>query len=176
MRSFLSLCLALGVFLLLSTPQLEAQTTYKSAIGARLGYPLSASYKTFINETNAIEAYVNFRRWGNLFTGGFSYTRIGLGAAYLIHQQLGENTPGLQWYYGGGAGVYFYSYSNDAAFNNPDNLGFGLQGFIGLDYTFEDTPINLTLDWAPTFYIGGYDASFAGAVGSLGVRYVLSDW
>ena len=175
MRSFLSLFLALGLLFFWQTPQLEAQTSYKSAIGARLGYPLSASYKTFISETNAIEAYVNFRRWGNLFTGGFSYTRIGIGAAYLVHQQLGTNTPGLQWYYGGGAGIALFSYSNDSAFGNADNLGFAVQGFIGLDYKFEDLPLNLSLDWAPTFYIGGYDDGFAGAAGSLGVRYVLSE-
>ena len=152
-----------------------AQTTYKSAIGARLGYPLSASYKTFLNETNAIEAYVNFRRWGNLFTAGASYTRVGLGAAYLIHQQLGSNTPGLQWYYGGGAGVYLYSYSNEAFFDDSGNLGVGVQGFIGLDYKFADTPLNLSLDWAPAIYIGGYNARFAGDVGSLAIRYVLSE-
>jgi hypothetical protein len=105
MKSIVSLCFALGCLLLIQPSHLEAQTTYQSAIGARLGYPLSVSYKTFVNDSHAVEAYVNFRRWGNLFANNYSYTRIGLGAAYLVHQQLGNNTPGLQWYYGGGAGV-----------------------------------------------------------------------
>jgi hypothetical protein len=44
-----------------------------------------------------------------------------------------------------------------------------------LDYKFPDTPLNLSLDWAPTFFIGGYDANFAGSLGSLAVRYVLNE-
>ena len=175
MRYILSLSLVLGGLLLSQPPQLEAQTTYKSAIGARLGYPLSASYKTFINDSHAVEVYLNFRRWGNILTNNFSYTRVGIGAAYLVHQQLGTNTPGLQWYWGGGAGVYLYSYPNDNFFNDEDNLGLGVQGFIGLDYKFEGTPLNISLDWAPTFFIGGYNADFSGIGGSLGVRYVLNE-
>jgi hypothetical protein len=34
---------------------------YKSAVGVRLGYPLAISYKTFISESSAIEAYVDYR-------------------------------------------------------------------------------------------------------------------
>ena len=43
----------LGVFFLLPNSGVQAQN-YTSAVGARLGFPLSASYKTFINESGAI--------------------------------------------------------------------------------------------------------------------------
>ena len=35
---------------------------YKSAAGVRLGIPLSASFKTFLSETNAVEVYVGLRK------------------------------------------------------------------------------------------------------------------
>lgn len=142
---------------------------YKSAIGARLGYPLSVSFKTNLNEKNALEAYVGYRGFS-----GFNW--LSASGAYLIHDDLGD-TEGLRWYYGGGAGVIFWSYDDDFFFEDTESsLGFTLNGYIGLEYTFSDVPINLTLDWVPTFIISGFGSAtgFGADYGSLGVRYVLS--
>ena len=54
---------------------------YKTAVGARIGYPLTLSGKYFINESIAVE--------GNLGLRAFSgYSWIALSAAGLKHKPL----------------------------------------------------------------------------------------
>lgn len=147
---------------------LQAQD-YKKAIGLRLGYPVSVSYKTFLDDSNnALEVFLNYRSQ-NVFT--FGYTRVGLGAGYQVHNDISA-VDGLQWYYGGGASVYFFNYDNEF-FDDEDNLSVGIQGYLGLDYKFADAPVNLSLDWVPTFFIGGYGDGFGADSGALAVRYTF---
>ena len=48
-------------------------------------------------------------------------------------------------------------------------------GNLGLDYKFDNTPINISADWVPTIYIGsGYLSGFGGGYGALAVRYTLN--
>ncbi len=141
---------------------------FKSAVGVRLGYPFSVSYKTFISETNALEAYVGFRGYSGVANW------ISINAAYQIHSDLDiADLDGLQWYYGFGAGAQFWSYNFDAS----GSTTFSLSGYLGLQYTLADTPVSITVDWVPTFFIGdsSYGAfnSFGGGYGALAVRYVL---
>ncbi len=140
----------------------EAQN-YKSAAGLRLGSPLSASYKTFLNESNAIEAFASFRS----FSG---YSWFALNGAYQIHKPI-SSVDGLNYYYGAGAGVYFWSFD---FIDSSETTTIGIQGYLGLDYTFEDTPINLTVDWIPTYFLSGFSSGFGGGFGSLGIRYTFS--
>ena len=137
---------------------------YNSAVGLRLGYPLSVTYKTFLNETSAVEAYAGFRSY-------FGYTEIRINAAYLIHNEI-DSVDRLKWYYGGGAGVAFFSYDS---FFLEDNGGVGLtlSGYVGLEYTLDGTPLSFSVDWAPTLYIGG-TGGFGAGYGALSVRYVLN--
>lgn len=136
---------------------------FDSAAGLRLGYPLSASYKTFLNESNAIEGYVGFRNFS-----GASF--LALSGAYQIHKDI-DSVENLQWYYGGGASVFFWSVdASDGA------TSIGLQGYVGLSYTLADTPVNFSVDWIPTLFINGldgYGSGFGGGYGTLAVRYVL---
>jgi hypothetical protein len=136
---------------------------YKSAIGLRFGYPTSLSYKMFLNEKTAIEGFVGLRSYG--FGSSFN-----VGAAYLLHNPI-TSVDGLSWYYGGGAAAYIYSY--DTGFADGGSLGLGLSGYLGLEYTFKDIPLSLSTDWAPTFFLGGGAAGFAGGYGALSARYVL---
>ncbi len=147
----------------------EAQD-YKTAVGARLGYPLSASLKYVLNDNgSAIEAYVGTRGWG--------YGRyVSVSAAYQIHKPLDiEGLDGLYYYFGGGATIAFWNYADDFFFDDDySTTAIGIQGYLGLDYAFEDTPINLTVDWIPTFFVNGYGNGFGGGYGSVGIRYILS--
>ncbi|HKK80026.1 MAG TPA: hypothetical protein VJ933_10370 [Phaeodactylibacter sp.] len=147
---------------------------YNSAIGARLGSPFSASYKNFISEQGAIELFGNFRTRGVLTS--YRWTRLGVGGAYQHHFDLEiEELEGLKWYVGGGATAYFWTYSNDGFFDDSDNLTFGVQGYVGLDYAFEDAPVNLSLDWVPTILLGnGYVSGFGAGYGALSIRYILN--
>ena len=162
--SFAALLLCLSV---LAPAGLSAQD-YKSAAGVRLGYPLAASYKTFLNESNAVEAYVGYRGFG-------SVNWITLNAAYLVHKDLdvSDDINGLRWYFGGGAGVQFWN----SDFFDDGTTTFSVSGYLGLEYTFDDTPVAVSLDYVPTFFIGdgfGGFSGFGAGYGALGVRYVLN--
>lgn len=105
---------------------------YKVAIGIRLSSAAptlsnSVSVKYFMNEKDAIEGLVSF-----------GPTRFGIGGLFEVHQLIG-NVPAFTWFYGGGGYVGF---QNGNAYVGPT-------GVVGLDYKFQNAPINLSLDWKP---------------------------
>lgn len=136
---------------------------YKSAVGLRFGYPSSITYKSFISETNAFEVYGGFR-------GFAGFSTIELNGAYLIHAELGD-TDGLKYYYGAGVGASFYSY--DTGFIGDGSTSFNISGYLGLEYTLSDLPLTLSVDWSPTFLLGGYNRGLGADGGGLAIRYVL---
>ncbi len=160
-----SILLAIGVLAILSTSGLSAQN-YKSAIGARVGYPWAVSFKTFVAGNNAIELYGGYR-------GFAGYGWLSANGAYQVHFDL-EGLDGLQWYVGAGAGLLFYRYDDDLL-DPGDNMGVSLQGYLGLDYKVEGVPLNFTLDWVPNIFINGYVSGFRGRYGNLGIRYVFAE-
>lgn len=154
----------------------EAQN-YNSAIGARLGYPLSLSYKKFIGESSAFEllAGTHGRRYTYSF-GDYGWRWFMVGGAYQKHQPLNLDADGLenlQWYWGGGATAYFWTFDDYYA-DRYASTSFGIQGYIGLDYAFDEIPLNITLDWVPTIFLNGFGSGFGAGYGSVGVRYVLN--
>ncbi len=164
----ITFCLALFCAMFLSLNSLKAQD-YKSAIGVRLGVPLSLSYKHFINEKGAIELTAGYR----LVVTGFSYTSIG--ASYQHHTSI-NSIAGLAWYFGGGANVNVWSYPDyyKTAGVNASTTSIGIFGIVGLDYKFADYPVNLSLDWAPTYLLGsGYSSGLGYGYYSLSARYTL---
>ena len=48
----------------------------------------------------------------------------------------------------------------------------GVDGVIGLDYKFRGAPINLSLDWQPSFEFGD-NRGFVSSWGGLGIRYTF---
>ncbi len=160
MRKFIfTLCLAVAM---LSGIALNAQS-YQSAIGARLGVPFAASYKMFITEPGAIELFAGFRG----YTG---YSWLSINGAYEHHFPI-SGVDNLSWYVGGGAGFQFWTWRNAAL---DQNTSFSVMGILGLDYKFEEIPLNLSLDWMPTFFINGFLGGFGGGYGSLSARYILN--
>ncbi len=105
---------------------------YKLGLGIRFSnyaptLSNSVSVKYFLKENAAVDALISF--------GG---SRFGIGGLYEIHTPLNA-TAGLKWYYGGGAYVGFQS----------GETYLGPTGVIGLDYKFQNIPLNLSLDWKP---------------------------
>jgi hypothetical protein len=148
------------------TPQQSQAQHYQNAVGARLGYPLAASYKQFISASSAFEVYAGFRGWS--YGSWFS-----ISGAYQIHNDLSEITDGLTWYYGAGGSVYFWSFKT--GFGEGDaTTAFAIQGYLGLEYTFDDTPLSVSVDWVPSFFINGYGSGFGGGYGALAARYILN--
>lgn len=155
------------LLLVLSTTYLSAQD-FNTAIGARLGSPLSVSLKKFITEPIALEAYGGFSRHSA------SANFFNVNAAVLWHSDI-ESVDQLQYYYGGGGGLYFWSYRNN--FTPIDDIGsisIGVHGYIGLSYTFEEAPVNLSVDWSPTIFLNGFGSGYGFGYGAVAVRYVLA--
>lgn len=138
---------------------------YKSAIGVKLGYGLVASYKTFLNEKSAVDIF-----------GGIRWGGIAAGAYYEIHKPI-KSVDRLKWYWGGGASFTTWDYGY-AGFDSYYELG--VSGVLGLDYTFDDYPVNVSVDWAPTIvlvdswdYPYGSLSRFRSGYGAFSVRYIL---
>jgi hypothetical protein len=165
----IALLFSMVVFLGISS-QSHAQA-YDKAIGLRFGYPLAASFKFFISEPAAIEIYAGYRSYGG---GDWKYFNVG--GMYQVHKPI-SSVDGLSWYYGGGVSIWFFSYADywNVLYDNPSTTGFGINGALGLDYRFADAPINLSVDWLPTFRISGYDDGFGGDNGALSARYILGE-
>ena len=152
------------VLILCLAGQAVFSQNYNSAIGLRLGYPVSITYKTFIAQDHALEGYVGFRTWRN-----YSYTSVN--GAYQVHFPI-EGVENLQWYVGAGGGIYLWNYDLRPRDRNTQ-IGLGIQGYLGLDYTIPDAPLNVFVDWIPTIFLTGYRTGFFGSYGNVGVRYVL---
>jgi len=150
--------------LYLNISVLQAQL-YDTAAGIRLGVPLSLSYKKIINENKALEGYLGTR--GN---GDFRF--INLSGAYQIIQPIDiGGIEELYYYYGVGASIYFWNFKEEGP---NQSVTPGIQGYLGVEYTFEDRPINLTLDWIPSLFLSGELSGLQGGYFAIGVRYVLS--
>jgi len=145
---------------------------YSSAIGLRLGVPVSASFKTFVSDNAAVEAFVGYRSRKFL---GFGWTQINITGLFEIHNDLGAD--GLQWYYGGGAGAYIFSFDDGFNFDGDDDGSFalGISGVIGLEYTLPTAPLTISADWLPTFFVNGFGSGFGAGYGALSVRYIISE-
>jgi len=140
---------------------------YSSAIGLRLGYPSSVSFKHFINEQGAFELIAGTH------SQSLYYRWVNLGVLYEHHAPI-SSVDGLQWYVGGGAGVYFWNYKG-AKTNDYNTTSIGIMGTLGLDYKFDEIPLNLSIDWLPTLYLGDvYVNNFGGGYAGLSARYILN--
>lgn len=135
--------LSLFIAGIVSTQTASAQA-YKTALGVRLSSSNamqnnSVSIKHFINEKTAIEG---------LFTFG---DPLALGALLEFHKPL--SGEGLNYFYGAGAYVAFVKKVNTNTQKTSTDPNFGAQGIIGLDYKFNNIPLNLSLDWKPELNI-----------------------
>ena len=142
--------------------------TYTTALGVKVwGDGGGVTIKHFVRENRALEGIGYFWGHGVRFTG-----------LYEFHFDF-PDAPGLKWYVGPGAHVGFYD--NGHYDNNPNNPNYpngtaatyvGLDGVLGLDYKFDGAPINLSLDWQPSFEFGD-NRGFVGSWGGLGIRYTF---
>ncbi len=134
----------------------QAQT-YTTAIGAKFytGAPsfggLNIRYSN--SEKSALEGSL-------LFTSG----AVGLEGLYEYQAPI-QGVTNLQYYLGGGGLLAFGSgyYGN--------STGFALRLTGGIDYKFEDAPIDVSLGLDPFFYLTPATSSYF-TVG-IGLRYVL---
>jgi len=157
------------IVLVFITMTSQAQSTYKSAIGGRVGIPIAGSIKHFIFEAGALEGYAGFRDAGSYGNG----VNIMTGGMYQHHFPIGD-IPGFKWYVGGGALVQFYAYKDYN--NNTDNFsktGFAINGVGGVDYKFKGIPLNLSADFMPAIFLSKTPDDFV-PYGGLAARFVFN--
>ena len=124
----------LVAFLLAMITFSKAQN-YKTAVGVRLGPNTAAvtggfTVKHFTNENTALEGIIGVNNG------------LGICGLYEKHFNI-EAVNNLQWFAGFGGYV---------AVNN-NNTFIGGAGIVGLDYKFEEIPLNISLDWKPELNI-----------------------
>ncbi len=148
------ICFATMVVLFIGIGNLKAQD-YKTALGVKF-YPGGVTLKHFLSSKAAVEGIGYFYNYGTRITG-----------LYEIHGDI-PSVGGLKWYFGPGAhvGLYNTKYGGGSTF--------GVDGVLGLDYKFSGAPINLSVDWQPSFEFGRtFNNGFSGNWGGLGIRYVF---
>lgn len=143
---------------------LQISNTYaqdhKNAIGIRAGLPFGITYKHFFDTHSSLEAIIG-TRWKGL-SSSIKYE-------YHIETNL---YPGLQWYVGSGAALGYYNNNSPWVIGTDHRLIFGAEAIIGINYNFENAPMNLSFDWTPLFnFIGYVDFDFLQF--ALSVRYLF---
>lgn len=154
----LILTLILALFILISV---DAQD-YNTGIGFRGGLTNGLTIKHFLGETGAIEGLFASRWRGLEITG-----------LYEIHNQAFE-VERLNWYYGFGGHIGFWNgdYTSGWGDSGVSYTVVGIDGILGIEYNFREVPINLGLDWKPSFNILGYTGFWADG-GALSIRFIF---
>ncbi len=129
-------------------------SSYRTALGVKVWNGGGISLKHFFTGSDAGELIGYFWNQGSRLTG-----------LYEIHGLI-SGAAGLKWYIGPGAHIGFYT----TKYGNGSFVG--VDGVLGLDYKFSGAPINMSLDWQPSFEFGA-DRGFYGNWGGFGVRYTF---
>ncbi|MDD4922002.1 MAG: hypothetical protein PHS30_05935 [Bacteroidales bacterium] len=123
----------------------------KQALGLRVGggsfFGAEVSYQKDLGSANRLEADLGLESSGAALTGIYQWV-----------WDLNSIADGVKWYAGVGAGVRL-----------SDNIGAGLNGQIGIEYTLKEIPLQFSLDARPGWYFGNSYGFGAGA--ALGIRY-----
>jgi len=137
-----------------------AAQDYSTGIGLRGGPFVGLSVKHFVSTKGAVEGILA-SRWR-----GFEITGL-----YEVHNPF-PDVDRLKWYYGAGGHIGFY---------NGDNIRWhdeegaytvlGVDLILGLEYSFSEVPISLSLDWKPAFNIIG--SRFVADGVALSIRYIF---
>lgn len=151
---------ALALFLMAGEANAQAMgKNYRTALGVKF-YPGAITLKHFTRNDRALEGLFYFWNYGFRFTG-----------LYEIHGDI-NGAPGLKWYVGPGAHVGFWNDDWNRKYPNRDGgVAIGIDGVLGLDYKINNAPLNLSLDWQPSFNIIGY--TYFSSWGGLAVRYTI---
>ena len=130
-------------------------SSYKNALGVKVWDGGGITFKHFFNGSNNAGELI-----GYFWNRGMRITGL-----YEIHGNFAD-AAGLKWYIGPGAHIGFYNTKyGDGSFA-------GIDGVLGLDYKFKGAPINMSLDWQPSFEFGD-NRGFVGSWGGLGIRYTF---
>jgi opacity protein-like surface antigen len=166
-KTFIMKKLILSAFMLLGLAfSAQAQDISKNALGLRLGdndgFGGEISYQRGMGSNNRLEFDLGWRNSKDVD----AFKLVGL------YQWVWNIEGGFNWYAGVGAGIGSWSYNKN---DFKDSGSFVLAaGDIGIEYNFQEAPIQLSLDFRPEIYFGGDYADFRDGFGpdiALGIRY-----
>jgi len=150
-----------AVAFFLVTIHVSAQE-YFTGVGVRGGWGTGLTIKHFFQRKIALEGIVS-TKWRGVYITGL----------YEIHKTAFD-TPGLNWYYGGGAHIAFGNYyaGHPFHFENESYSIIGIDGIVGIEYNFRELPVNIGLDWKPALHIFGWTALRADEA-AISIRYIF---
>ena len=146
----------------------QAQDISKNALGLRLGdndgFGGEISYQRGLSKNNRLELDLGWRNSKDVD----ALKIVGL------YQWVWNIEGGFNWYAGVGAGLGSWSYDKNGF---SDSGTFALvAGDLGIEYNFQEAPIQLSLDIRPEFYLNNSgdnqfrEDSFGPDI-ALGIRY-----
>ena len=143
----------------------QAQDIAKNALGLRLGdndgFGVEVSYQKGFSKNNRLELDLGFSNSNDVD----AFKLVGL------YQWIWEIDRGFNWYAGVGAGLGSWSYDKGGY---SDSGTFLLAaGDIGIEYNFQEAPIQLSLDLRPEIYFNSdkYREDSFGPDIAIGIRY-----
>lgn len=151
----------LGVLLALLISTYVAQSQeYEWAIGVRAGSPDGLTLKKSLGGQSAFEGILSFRQHGFMATG------------LLEKHNPFLDEPGLSWFYG--AGAHFGTWDDSSIFfdGGRDSYAIGVDGILGVEYTFQSLPFNVGIDWKPAFNLAEQTGLYM-ANGAISLRFAI---
>jgi len=136
---------------------------YNTGIGLRAGPYYGLTVKHFTGEKSAFE-FLLASRWN-----GFVITGL-----YEIHN-MAFNTERLKWFIGFGGHIGFWNGNYPHDYWGTPGTSYtviGIDGILGLEYSFAEVPINIGVDWKPALNLVGYSGFWADG-GALSIRYIF---
>jgi hypothetical protein len=132
---------------------------YTKAIGVKM-YPGSLTYKSFYHPTKAIES-----------SGYITLDGLWLSIVNEIYTPIKDDDQ-LTWFYGYGGhiGIWSEEWRRKNNYTDKSNISVGIDGILGLDYKLKNTPINLSIDWQPSFSL---IQTYFKNQGGIGIRYTF---
>lgn len=147
----------------------QAQDISKNALGLRLGdndgFGGELSYQRGLGDNNRLELDLGWRNSNDV--DAFKLTGL--------YQWVWNIEGGFNWYAGVGGGIGSWSYDRRIGNNRVEDSGTFLfaAGDIGIEYNFQEAPIQLSLDFRPELYFNSDDFrndSFGPDI-ALGIRF-----
>jgi len=142
---------------LMSGLQGAAQAGYQDGVDAAKAGSIGASYKHFLNSTQAIE--------GILDLDIFEKDQMKIKATGIYQFHFDVNVDGLALYAGPGASVGLF-------LGDTNGVHDAIDGMAGIEYKFDNVPLALSFDWNPKVQIIT-NAGFKPANFGLTLRYTF---
>lgn len=151
----------LSVLIMFSLVSISFTQDYNTGIGLRGGFGSGLTIKHFTGEKSAVELILA-SRWK-----GFEITGL-----YELHNRV-FNTERLKWYIGFGGHIGFWN--GDHVYWGTPGTGYtviGIDGILGLEYSFTVLPVNIGIDWKPAYNFVGYSGFWADG-GAVSLRIIF---